>query len=325
MFQPVNPETFYGTPAGQEFLGRFVQPDNDPFKILTQTAHVLIPGELRDDKPVKLVTAVASSPERTAVQLAKYAHWLNANYDPDTNTCTLYRLTDDRRIADFQEHGAITSRVVEAFGDFSVDLAIESLERTARGQTPTHVKSFIENHVEASDTYIRQLAEDYDHWEEHLRPFHQEAERLLTNTVSEATADLLQRKAVLLKVTQGLGESAYRAAVRESGNDDVPAGALLSISELTHSSIHLTTDPDYLHTVAPSWDRSSVLKVTYQPGSLPVGLGLGYINGQYITNHIMGGGEYEWYGIGQLASQPGRVEIEAVPLASLPGSADHSL
>lgn len=311
MLHPVSPEVFYDTAPGKQFLETFVAVENDPLHVFTRRRELA-------DGVIRVADLYEPAPaEHTASMMAQLAKYMTANYDPTTNRCTLYRAVSQQQARDFEEHGAITSRLVTYFGNYDVDLAIESLDRAARGNIPGHVSSAIDLGLTEFDEQVAQLDSSFPHMAHHisrLKEHRYETEDLARGNPSDKTIKTLHEKSALLRSAKQLGRQAYLAAVNESNKDHVPSYPGL-VDTLTYSSIHLTSDLGYIHrlnnaSLHPE-EYEWQLRVSFTPGSLAVGPMIGYVDGKYIVPNLMPDDEYEWYGIGQLAVQTDRVDISA--------------
>ena len=283
MLQPVSPTEFYQSDPGILFMQTVASVPSDPFGIFTPD-HI-------------------ESAQKQA-RLDVCAKWLTGNYDPVSNTHTLYRGVDDTMLDDFNQTGTLTSRLVRVFGDGDVSLAEKTLRKAAKGKIIKHLKNNAELALAKSEEYL-------DKNQVPAPASLDSTRQLLRGKPSENTQALLLKKAKLLRIIQAGGKEAYLAAVKEADNDDVPPTLVGSLYGLTHSSIHLTTDPEFL----TNWRNTNwfthVLKVQFIPGILPLAPNVGYADGRYVlpekSPSIM---EREWYGVGQLKPIPGQISIE---------------
>jgi hypothetical protein len=299
MFSPVSPNNLYHTEAGTLLLESVIKASNDPLHIFTDRS-VHYPGERY---PVDDCQAQA--------RLDVCAAWLTGNYDPVTNTHILYRGIDDAMLADFREHGALTSRLVKVFGNNDPKLAEKTLRKAARGKIPRHLRDNVEAAVAASE--ITNIQRGYQ--KNHALTAAQE---LLRGKPSEATRQTLMQRADLLETVAKGGRAAYLAAVKEADTDLTTPSVVGSLPALTHSSIHLTSDPEFIKDRQQIGWFSHTVKLNFVPGSLPVAPNVGIIDNRLILpSGSISFDEREWYGVGQLKPKPGQVSIQLDPSLSL--------
>ena len=284
MFVPVAPEEFFETVAGRE---------------LRHNAELAI-DTVRYRQPNGLLQTREATQEEVRANMDNYSRWLTGNFDPDTNTHTLYRGVDDDMLADALTHNSLTSRAVRYFGDYDMKLAERTLRKAAKGKIDRHLREAVEQMIPESEKKLvrRGLREDIDF------PGLQATKEMLRGRPSIETSKCLIDKADLLAEIQERGQSAYIAAVQEASKDDVPPIVNGSLYGLTHSSIHLTTDLEFVKKHIGSRWFSHIIKVTFEPGSLPVAPNIGVLNEEIILpkNSHASIDEMEWYGIGQLSA-----------------------
>jgi hypothetical protein len=267
MYAPVSPAEFYDSPAGQDFQTLFIMPQFRPNN------------------------------------LGRVPFWLTGNYNPDTGLCTVYRAVDDTRKEAFLASGAITSRVVEYFGDNDMATAINALHDAADGNIPTDV--------------VRRLQPEYEKAEQDLEeavtedPAHAitlgfelvKVSEFLSGKVNRKTRATVLETATLLETATKLGKEAFIAAARQASKDDVPALTNATrLDTLMHSSIHTTTSHAFAASDVVRTFSRNILQIDFKPGSLPIAPRLGYVDGAYAVRATdpMPGTDEEWYGIGQL-------------------------
>lgn len=294
MFKPVSPSTFYEHPVGAELYKSITSTPPGPLNILGYYS----------GNPVESLQHSPDSPEAKA-RIDKFASWVTGNYNPSTGMHTLYRGIDGPMLEDFNKTNALTSRVVQIFGGGVPKLAEEALKKASKGALMAHVVSHIENAIDVSSS--NNISWGYGEDDGIL-----ETLELLRGKPSEATSKVLLEKARTLSIARLGGEDAYRLAVKEANNDDVPPETPASIYGLTHSSIHMTSDLEFIKARTASGWFTDVVKLEFVPGSLAAGPNLGIVGNELILpKHGTGGFhvENEWYGVGQLRPKPGQLSI----------------
>jgi hypothetical protein len=300
MYIPVSAENVFQTPEGIEFENRFLKDPSDPLGVFTDR----VPGGLRND-------IYRTSDEEIEQRLDLLANWLTGNYDSETNTHTLYRGIDDERLQDFRSSGSLTSKVVDFFGNGDTVKAIKNLKKAENGKLSREMKQKGSVAVSEMEDYLKShnVQPDDSRWQSFA-----DTQALFAGRPSEKTSQVLHSTRQLLSTVETYDAHAYKAVVERAGNDDTFPRLPSALLALTYPSIHLTTDPNFVRDRAlrSGWFNNA-LKVTFEPGRLPVAPNVGMLKGKLLTTDFPAFHEREWYGIGKLDGNLPGVIIEEVP------------
>lgn len=299
MFIPVSPDEVFSTPAGKDFYAKFIDSPDDPLFIRSERIKNSATGGRN-----------LLSERESARRLRVCAHWLTANYDPATNTHTLYRGVDAKRFEDFKRTGKVTSRAVDFFGDGSTEQAIRTMKRAEKGKFDREMRAKGDMVIAAAEDAYRGNALPVN---DYRRTKIKDIKDLFAGKPSDAAISSIAESRTLLQAAQKGGSEAYKQIIERAGSDDTPSRIPVSVHNLSYPSIHLTTDPEFIREMAMSGRADKAVKLTFEPGSLPVAPNVGVIDNQLIVAGHPNFNEREWYGVGQLdGHQPG-VMIEEIP------------
>lgn len=324
MLEPVPSAEFFERRVGQEYLERFASSGHIHDQLYTEwveapsdEVYVFPDGSTQ---PVHRKIQQAASLELIATRKEKLAKWLTGNYDPSTNTCTLYRGVDNQRAIDARTSAAINSRLVSSLGQGSMLKSVATLNNILAGVVESHVVEAAskiyhsgteaamilgQERVGADDSY--QLLMEWQ--EQQIIDQKTHAQALIVGNMGSAYREEIEQVLALQRRAMQLGKIGYLAA-REAAEQDIVPPPKHDIANLFHSYIHLTTDIDFIKKYGGNYLRHDMsdeyVEVQFTPGSLAVAPALGYVDGEFYVpttpDFVYPGSEYEWYGIGQLAS-----------------------
>lgn len=308
MLNPVSRNEFFETTAGEEFLERY---DSEESTVFTT----------RDPHSNEKIPMTEEKKEETK---ARIAEWITGNFDPETGMHTLYRVVN-RELGDrYQAEGKMSSRAMDLFGHEPehpslakrlirsltekqegglYDNAISNIESTLRGDTPKRIGAKI----------LELTSKDKEHiaFRPYYEPASQEARDVADGKLSQNAKSNLETLKENLQAANSGGTEAYLEANKRFSMDDTPS-RITDINELTHPSIHLTSDTKFALNILEKGWGTEIFEVQFKPEAIAAAPGTGVVDGELVNQGELFYGEFEWYALGNIVHNGEDVIIKKV-------------